>query len=154
MDGRLILMMGLIQTVCLRPRLIVWCARNDELEPTVVNMFRHVDRASRTICMDQDLTWQLEWGPRVVTDVFEGPRFAFIQLLQFQLHPAYIRSLVCRCCPVAGHSLHNGTCSFQSICIRTHNSQSMHPECHSVFQRIASLLRLSPKFLQLVPIRL
>ena len=43
---------------------------------------------------------------------------------------------------------------FQSICIRTHNSQTMHPDCQNVFEGVAGLLRLLPEFYQLIPIRL
>ncbi len=80
LNGGQILMRGLIQMVFLG--LLVWCGRNELLEPIAVNILRHDDRPFLTICMVQDLIWQLEWGPRVVTDVFEGPR---TQLAQWHL---------------------------------------------------------------------
>ena len=62
---------------------VVSRVRQDELGPIGLDTVRHLDRASVTRCMLQDLNWQLEWGPRVVSDVCEGPRTSFIQLLQF-----------------------------------------------------------------------
>ena len=57
---------------------VVLGARDDELEHSVVNVVRHGDRAIVTIGMGEDLSWQLEWGSRVRTDVFEGPRSSSI----------------------------------------------------------------------------
>ena len=93
--------------------------------------------------------WQLESGPRVSTDVCEGPLTTSIQLLQFVPHPTQILSRVFRCCIDTGNdSLHNSTCSFQSTCIRTNKSQKMHPDCHNLFNQATVRLQLLPEFFQ------
>ena len=69
-----------------------------------------------TICMLEDITWQIVWGVRGVLDVLEGPPVLFIQLFHFQGHPIHIHLLICVLYDER-HSLHNGTCSFPSVCI-------------------------------------